>query len=106
MPPAAAQANSAAELGNAALPEYELQPGADPPRGGERGAERGGAQVARAGRAAGAGLGADDPLDHLHVPVAPFLDTLVDVDQGLTDLGRLAGLVIDLGKQCLDLLVR
>ena len=46
------------------------------------------AQVRRARRAAGTGLRADDPLDHLHVPVAPLLDALVDVDEGLADLGR------------------
>jgi len=74
----------------AALPPLlSLKAGADLPEIGERGAEQGGAQVGRAGRAAGARLGADDPLDHLHVPVAPLLDALVDVDQGLADLGRL-----------------
>ena len=33
------------------------------------------------------GLLADRALDHLHVPVAPLLDALVDVDQPLADLG-------------------
>ena len=33
------------------------------------------------------GLLADGALDHLHVPVAPLLDALVDVDHPLADLG-------------------
>src|SRR3954470_22698651 len=45
------------------------------------------AQVVGAGRSAGAHAGADDPLDHLDVPVAPFLDAFVDVDEGLAHLG-------------------
>ena len=38
-------------------------------------------QEADARRAAGAGLVADDPLDGLHVPEAPELERLLDVDQ-------------------------
>src|SRR4051812_30551380 len=53
----------------------------------ERRTEQRRAQVLRTGRTAGADADADDPLDHLDVPVAPLLDALVDVDEGLADLG-------------------
>ena len=45
--------------------------------------EQGGAQVGRAGGSAGAGLAADRALHHLHVPVAPLLQALVQVDEPL-----------------------
>jgi len=96
------------EAAVAALPTLfsrTLQPGTDLPQIGEGGAEQGGAQVRRARRAAGALLGADDPFDHLHVPVAPFLDTFVDVDEGLADLGRFARPLVYLSEQRLDLAV-
>ena len=45
-----------------------------------------GPQVLRARRATGAAPGADGALHHLHVPVAPFLESFVQVDQALAHL--------------------
>ena len=60
----------------------------DGPQVGERRVPQRGAQVGGARRSAGAGLVADRALDHLHVPVAPLLHALVDVDEALGDLRR------------------
>lgn len=78
------------------------QAGADRPQVGKRRAEQGGAQVGRTGGAAGSGLGPDDPLDHLRVPVPPLLNALVDVDQRLAELGRGARHGVDVQQHLLD----
>src|SRR5690606_32780776 len=66
---------------------------ADLPQVGEGGGEQGAAQVVGARRPARPDLRADRPLDHLQVPVPPFLDALVQVDERLADLGCGPGLV-------------
>src|ERR1700749_4730313 len=72
---------------------------ADLPKVGEGGLEQRRAQVRGAGRTAGAHARADDPLHHLDVPVTPFLDALVDVEERLADLGGRARVVgVHLGQ--------
>ena len=73
-------------------------------RSGKTGGDSVGPQVGDAGRPAGAGLGADRPLDHLHVPVPPLLEALVQVDEALGHLGRLAVVAVHLDQRPLELL--
>src|SRR5687767_6765246 len=47
---------------------------------------------------AGAGPRADRALDHLHVVVAPLHDPLVEVDEALGHLGRLAVVAVRLDQ--------
>lgn len=57
------------------------------------------AQILHTGRSTRPGFRAYDPLDRLHVPVAPLLHALVNIDEGVTDVGRRSRIVIDLGQQ-------
>src|SRR6266699_3514678 len=67
---------------------------ANRPQVGERRLEERSAQILGARGAACARLIADGPLDHLHVPVAPLLKALVEVDQALRDLGGLTVITV------------
>ena len=71
------------------------------PQIGEGGRGQGGAQVGRAGRAAGAPVTADGPLHHLDVVIAPFLHALVQVDQQLAHRRRVGVVVVDLLQRLL-----
>ena len=79
---------------------------ADLPQVGEGRPEERRAQVLDPARAARAALRADRPLDHLHVPVAPLLDALVEVDQALGDQRGIGVAVVDRDEDLLDPLVR
>ena len=74
------------------------QPAVHRPQVGEQRGEQGAAEVRGARGSTGARLVADRGLDHLHVPIAPLLQTLVEVDQPLADLRRPAVVGVD-GEQ-------
>src|SRR5436190_202065 len=74
---------------------------ANGPEVGEERLVQGRPQVLRA-VATGARLRPDRPLDHLHVVVAPLHEPLVEVDEALGDLGRLAVVAIRAEQGCLD----
>lgn len=60
-------------------------------------------QILRPRRSACPDSHAYDPLDRFHMPVAPFLNALVDIKQGLTDPGRRSRILIDFGQQRPDI---
>ena len=72
--------------------------GPDRPEVREERLEEGGAQVLDAARAAGTFLGADRPLDHLHVAIAPLLNPFVEVDEALADLRQVGARAVDLDQ--------
>src|SRR3954453_16923831 len=80
----------------------QSQSRADLPKVGERRPEQGPAQVLHAARAACPTLRADRALDHLHVAIAPLLDTLVEVDQPLGHESRVRILAIRGDEDVLD----
>src|SRR5206468_11435009 len=67
-------------------------------------ASKGRAQVLHAGRSARPRLRADRPLHHLRVPIAPLLDTLIEIDQAFAELGVLRVAPVDAHQQMLDLI--
>src|SRR5438874_13783633 len=73
-----------------------------PQIGKERAAD-GFSQVRGAGGSTGALPRADRALDHLHVPVAPLLDPLVEIDDALAEFRVLRVASVDLDEQLLDL---
>src|SRR3954453_14450014 len=81
------------------------QGGAHRPQVGEHRAEERRAQVLGARRATRPRLVADRPLDHLHVAVAPLLHALVEVDEALGDLRRLAVAPVGVEHGALDAIV-
>src|ERR671923_1162122 len=83
---------------------WRSQLGANRPEVGEHRLEEGRAEVADPRGAARPRPGADRPLHHLDVAIAPLLEPLVEVDHALADLGGLAGVAVGGEDRCLDAL--
>src|SRR5205814_6132639 len=60
-------------------------------------------QIRGARRSTRSTPGADRPLDHLDVAVAPLLDALVQIDEALAQFGVLGIATIHVGENALDL---
>ena len=60
-------------------------------------------QVLGAAASTRAHLSADSPFNHLHVPIPPLLDAVVEVDEPLAELGILRVAAVHLDEDVLDL---
>src|SRR5690606_23132373 len=63
-------------------------------------------EIFRAGAAAGAHLHADRALDHLHMTIAPLLNSLIEIDEALTHLPCICIIAIDVQQHPLKLGIR